>query len=92
MQLLTYKLQDNPPEWAKDALWYYENVHGEQWIATIQNNSLIFSGLDIGWKEIKLSPQQASHAYSVMMGQSYGDDNFQDNPLNKWMLNKGERL
>ena len=31
MQLLTYKLQDNPPEWAKEALWYYENAHGEQW-------------------------------------------------------------
>ena len=83
MQLLTFKLQDNPPEWAKEALWYYENIHGEQWIATIQNNSLVFSGLDIGWKEIKLSPQQALDAYAVMMGQKYEDADFKNNPLKK---------
>ena len=92
MQLLTYELQDNPPSWAKDALWYYENVHGEQWIATIQEHSLIFSGLDIGWKEIKLSPQQAVDAYSVMMGQAHRDVDYENNPLSDWILDKGERL
>ncbi|MBD3107919.1 hypothetical protein IEO70_06030 [Bacillus sp. AGMB 02131] len=92
MQLLTFKLQDNPPKWAKEALWYYENVHGEQWIASIQKNSLVFSGLDIGWKEIKLTPQQALDAYSVMMGQKYDSEESKDNPLNNWILDKGERL
>lgn len=92
MQLLTYKLQNNPPAWAEEALWYYENAYGEQWIASIQNNNLIFSGLDIGWKEIKLSPQQALDAYNVTMGQSYGVRDYENNPLNNWFLNKGERL
>lgn len=44
---LTFSLQGEPPVWYKDAKWYYENEHGEQWIASVQDKYIIISGLDI---------------------------------------------
>jgi len=65
--LITINLQSinekNPPKWAigkQDIrFWYYENEHGEQWVAKLDKNILRISGLDIGWREIELSLEQA---------------------------------
>lgn len=53
----------NPPIWAvreqNHRFWYYENEHGEQWVAKLDNDILKLSGLDIGWKEIEFTLEQA---------------------------------
>lgn len=92
MKDLTYKLQGDPPDWYTEALWYYENIHQEQWIAIVQDNHVIFSGLDIGWDEIKLTPKQAEEAYKIIIGEKKQDEKFSDNPLSNWILNTGELL
>ncbi|HWL25790.1 MAG TPA: hypothetical protein VNR38_18915 [Ureibacillus sp.] len=89
MMDLTYKLQGDPPVWYKEAKWYYENIHGEQWIATIEDNHVIFSGLDIGWKEMKGTPQQAEEAYKIIFGEI---EQNKENPLTKYGMNTGELL
>ena len=33
MTTLEIKLKGTPPTWAKEATYYYENFHQEQWIA-----------------------------------------------------------
>ncbi|MFM1654030.1 hypothetical protein ACI7RC_18300 [Brevibacillus sp. B_LB10_24] len=54
---------ENPPFWAigeqNRRFWYYENEHGDQWVAKLDNDILLISGLDIGWKEIELTLDQA---------------------------------
>lgn len=46
-----------PPSWAQGTqdmyFWYYENEHGEQWVAKILGNELVVAGLDIGWEELR---------------------------------------
>lgn len=54
----------SPPAWvlaakAAPRFWYYENEHGEQWVAKLVNEVLLISGLDIGWQEIRLSLEEA---------------------------------
>ncbi|WGV58361.1 hypothetical protein QIH01_23210 [Brevibacillus brevis] len=53
----------NPPNWAigkqNIRFWYYENEHGEQWVAKLDKETLKVAGLDIGWKEIELTLEQA---------------------------------
>jgi hypothetical protein len=53
----------NPPSWAigeqKHHSWYYENEHGEQWVAKREKDLLRIAGLDIGWTEIVLTLEQA---------------------------------
>lgn len=54
---------ENPPIWAvgqmRSSCWYYENRHGEQWVAVRKGDTLWISGLDIGWEEISLTVKQA---------------------------------
>lgn len=53
----------SPPSWAlgvqKQHFWYYENEHGEQWIAKREKDVLRISGLDIDWTEIVIMLEQA---------------------------------
>lgn len=54
----------NPPTWAvgeqKGSYFsYYENEHGEQWVAKIDGEILRISGLDIDWEELQLTVEQA---------------------------------
>lgn len=54
----------NPPSWAigdQSATYfsYYQNEHGEQWVAKLNRNILCISGLDIDWEEIELNTEQA---------------------------------
>lgn len=53
----------NPPSWAignqsGTYFSYYENEHGEQWVAKLERNILRISGLDIDWEEIALTAEQ----------------------------------
>ncbi len=53
----------NPPSWATGDqggtyFSYYENEHGEQWVAKLDRNILRISGLDIDWEEIELNAEQ----------------------------------
>jgi len=54
---------DNQPDWAfgkhEIYVWYFENEHGEQWVAKREGDILRFTGLDISWKEIVLTLEQA---------------------------------
>lgn len=62
---LRIKIQGkNPPAWAtgdqSDSYFsYYENEHGEQWVAKREGEILRISGLDIDWKEYQLTVEQA---------------------------------
>lgn len=51
-----------PPIWATGdqtrGFWYFENEHGEQWVAKRTNDELVVAGLDIGWKEISFTLEQ----------------------------------
>lgn len=54
----------NPPAWvvgdqSGSYFSYYENEHGEQWVAKLDGNILRISGLDIDWEEIELNADQA---------------------------------
>ncbi|KWX74820.1 hypothetical protein [Paenibacillus jilunlii] len=55
---------ENPPSWAvgnqnSTYFSYYENEHGEQWVARLDGKTLCISGLDIDWEEIELNAEQA---------------------------------
>ena len=93
MNSLTFKLEGNPPSWAKEARWYHENVHGEHWIATIQKDRVLISGLDIGWDEIILNRRQAEEALHILSGMERPTDHFfRENPIASWILDKGESI
>jgi len=54
-----------PPSWATGdhgnlQCWYYENEHGEQWVARREKGLLRIAGMDIGWSEIHLNSDQVS--------------------------------
>jgi hypothetical protein len=53
---------DNVPGWAvgdqSSRYWYFENDHGEQWVAKLDGELLRISGLDVGWKQVELSFEQ----------------------------------
>ncbi|WP_233695640.1 hypothetical protein [Paenibacillus profundus] len=54
----------NPPSWAigdqsGTYFSYYENEHGEQWVAKLDGKTLRISGLDIDWEELSLNAEQA---------------------------------
>ncbi|MGX6443620.1 hypothetical protein ACWM35_10440 [Neobacillus sp. K501] len=46
------------PKWSSEATHYFENEHGEQWIAKSDGEQIVISGLDIDWKEIVLNYSQ----------------------------------
>ncbi|MDR9852042.1 hypothetical protein RJP21_00340 [Paenibacillus sp. VCA1] len=53
----------NPPSWATGDqsgtyFSYYQNEHGEQWVAKLEGRTLRISGLDIDWEEIELNAEQ----------------------------------
>lgn len=54
---------DDQPDWAygqhKNYVWYFENVHGEQWVAKRDEDILRITGLDIDWNEIVLTLEEA---------------------------------
>lgn len=55
---------ENPSSWAtgdqSDTYFsYYENEHGEQWVAKLDGQTLRISGLDIEWEELELNVEQA---------------------------------
>ena len=89
MIVQTYNLQGNPPKWATETRWYYENTFGEQWIATLQGDTVIIAGSDIDWSEIILSPQQAHEALQFLMGRK---KEIKDNPLMEWIFDTEEKL
>ena len=90
---ITYKLHGNPPKWAPEASWYHENAHGEQWIASIQKDRVIISGLDIGWEEIIMNRRQADEALLILTGVKKPTDRYyRENPVVAWFLDKGEML
>lgn len=54
----------NPPAWAvgdqtDNSFWYYENEHGEPWVARCEGDKLFISGLDISWNEFEFTVEQA---------------------------------
>ena len=61
--MMQIKLHSNeeihPPAWAQGeqqtTCWYFENEHGEQWVAKVEDDLLLISGLDLGWEEISLT-------------------------------------
>ena len=67
---MTIKLQSanrkiEPPEWTTKPdthFWYFENEYREQWVAKIDGNQLLLTGLDIGWKEFRLDERQVEQA------------------------------
>lgn len=64
----------NPPAWTLGKqnysyFSYYENEHGEQWVAKREGDILRISGLDIGWKEYQLTIKEAEAEYSRILDQ-----------------------
>ena len=50
--------QRPPPAWAAGEqptgrFWYHVNQHGEQWVARVDGDAVVFAGLDAGWHEIR---------------------------------------
>ena len=91
-----------PPKWTSDAMHYYENEHGEQWIAKCNGEKVFFAGLDIGWEEIVLNYSQVieyiefqkevrlatSQKKIVELIEKWRKN---ENPLSNWILNQGEK-
>lgn len=91
MTTITYQLQGTPPEWAADARWYHRNLYGEQWLATLQQDTLIISGYDIGWDEIKLNLEQVEEGLGLYLGMKSPGE-ISENPLMNWIISLEERL
>ncbi|MGN1400971.1 MAG: hypothetical protein ACI4XL_05660 [Bacillus sp. (in: firmicutes)] len=89
---ITFELQGEPPMWAPEAKWYYENALGEPWIATIEKDQVIISGHDIGWEEIIMTPEQTEEVLACLLSRASNSEDFMDHPLAKWILDKGEKL
>ncbi|MFD0588014.1 hypothetical protein ACFQZE_08360 [Paenibacillus sp. GCM10027627] len=55
--------KDNVPLWAlgeqDHSFWYFENEHGEQWVAKREADTLYISGVDIDWREFHLTLEEA---------------------------------
>lgn len=58
---LCERIKTIPLSWAKDARHYFENDLGEYWIAIVQDDQLLISGLDIDWKVLTLSVEDTKH-------------------------------
>jgi hypothetical protein len=91
-----------PPKWTSEATHYFENDHGEQWIAKCDGEKLIISGLDIGWEEIILNYSQVmDYLYFQKEANLATSDKKlisliaewkeSKNPLSKWIFNIGEK-
>ena len=71
MDLVT-KLKNIPLDWVKDATHYFTNTFREYWIATIQDDTLLTSGLDIlkgymfGYSEIFWILLFINFSYDIM--------------------------
>lgn len=57
-----------PPGWVGDMgvegqRFYFENVHGEQWVALLTGKRLVVTGGDIGWVELEVRPEGLSAGY-----------------------------
>lgn len=57
MDTLEIKLEGTPPAWAKEATYYYENVHREQWIAKKDGETLLLAGSDMSWESIAITKE-----------------------------------
>ncbi|TBL69780.1 hypothetical protein [Paenibacillus thalictri] len=54
----------NPPVWAigdqsGSYFSYYENEHGEQWVAKIDDGFLRISGIELEWEQLQLTVEEA---------------------------------
>jgi len=52
-------LEAVPLSWAKNSKHYFENNYREYWIATIEPGVLLISGLDIDFREIRVTKEEA---------------------------------
>ncbi|MFJ5714622.1 hypothetical protein [Neobacillus sp. NPDC093127] len=91
-----------PPKWTSEATYYFENEHGEQWIAKCDGEKLMIAGLDIGWKEIILNHSQVldylefqkeanlatSDKKLIALIEKWKES---ENPLSNWIFNTGEK-
>ncbi|WP_394555933.1 hypothetical protein C1N61_32635 (plasmid) [Priestia aryabhattai] len=57
MTTLEIKLEGTPPTWAKEATYYYENVHRDQWIAKKDGDTLLLAGSDMNWELITITKE-----------------------------------
>jgi hypothetical protein len=103
-ELQTIKGEKNPPKWASKATHYYENEHGEQWIAHIEKGILYVSGLDIGWDVMKGTLEdvkdylEIKEEVAILANKKNFDIGYAqillkrkaDNPFGEYSLNQGE--
>lgn len=89
---MTKDLGDKAPKWVSKARWYFENSHREVWVAIFENNTLVISGEDIDWAEIKVSPSQAQEYVDIFAHRAEPTKSVLDNPLMKWVLSEDERI
>ncbi|WNS42071.1 hypothetical protein [Paenibacillus sp. MMS20-IR301] len=64
--------RDNAPTWAlgeqEHSYWYFENEHGEQWVAKREADQLYISGLDIDWEQYRLTLEEANEELERING------------------------
>jgi hypothetical protein len=61
----TIELQGNAPKWTNEATHYFENRYAEQWIAKVNIDKIVITGLDIGWKEIAVNFNEAKEYLEI---------------------------
>ena len=95
---LIINLEGNPPSWAYGKksmnIWYYENSLAEHWIATVEDNKIKITGLDIDWQVIELNLEVAKREKERLVSQVESNSVLntvdKDLPLSKIVFNIGE--
>lgn len=95
---LIINLEGNPPSWAYGEksrnIWYYENSLAEHWIATVEDNKIKITGLDIDWRVIELDLEMAKKEKERLRSQVEADSVLptvdKNLPLSQVIFNKGE--
>ena len=82
----------NMPKWVKEATWYFENIHGEEWVAKLDGRSIVITGRDIDWKEIYIDVDEAKEYADVKLGVKRSTKKFKENALNKWVFSEEEEF
>ena len=70
------------PIWTKKAMWYYENVFGQQWMADIIDHKLYLTVSTYNWETVIFTSDQIQH----MQGKRLPEHMF----LGKWRIRPEE--
>lgn len=57
--IIKIKTAHTPPDWANDAMFVHQSMRGNQWVAALRDEGVVFAAIDPGdtdeWREFSIS-------------------------------------